>query len=296
MLTSFPVGHTAVHPLQSPGLPSKSKPGVELCSISIVALLGGFLYFHGMVDLFADWWNDPALSQGMLIPPLAAYLAWIRRSRTLSLPAVPDNRGLLAVGFSSLLFVIGKLGAEFFLLRLSFVVLLAGIICTFWGYARVRSLAMPLLLLVTSIPLPKVVYNGVSTPLQLFASDAAATIARNFGVTVYRDGNIISLATIILGVEEDCSGLNSLSSLVVAGSLLGLLLCSRLGSRLAIVVLAVPLAVSLNIFRIAATAVLADYHREFAVGFYHTFSGWLIFVAGFLGLFLIGKTLHALFD
>src|SRR5579872_2606341 len=123
MLTSFSVGHTAVHPLQSPELSSKPKPGFELCSISIVALLGGFLYFHVMVDLFADWWNDPALSQGILIPPLATYLAWIRRSRTLSLPAVPDNRGLLAVGFSSLLFVIGKLGAEFFLLRLSFVVL-----------------------------------------------------------------------------------------------------------------------------------------------------------------------------
>lgn len=263
---------------------------------AIVILLSFLLYVRVVIDLVADWWNDPALSQGMLLPPLAAYLAWIRRSRTLCVPAVGDNRGLLVVVFSSLLFTIGKLGAEFFFMRLSMLVLLAGIVWSFWGYARLRTLALPFLLLATMIPLPAVVYNGISTPLQLFASDAASNLIHALGVTVYRDGNIISLANIQLGVEQACSGLHSLSSLLVGGLLLAMLMCRRTHSQLLVVVLSAPLAVFVNILRIVGTAMLADSHPEFAMGFYHAFSGWLIFVFGFLCLYLIAKTVHVCFD
>jgi len=263
---------------------------------AVVIILSGFLYFRVLADLVSDWWNDPGLSQGMLIPPLAAYIAWIRRSTTFSYPAAPDDRGFLVVGLSCLAFIIGKLAAEFFLSRISFVLLLAGVIWAFWGYIRLRTLALPFLLLITMIPLPRLVYNCVSTPLQLFASDAATMIIRWFGVTVYRDGNIINLATVRLGVEEACSGLNSLSSLGVAAALMGALLCRRMSMRIALIVVAAPLAVFVNVIRITGTAVLADYHRDFALGFYHIFSGWLIFVLGFLVLYLVGKTLHVYFD
>ncbi len=91
------------------------------------------------------------------------------RSRVLILPISPDNRGLLVAGFACVLFTLGKLGAEFFLLRISGFILLAGIIWTYWGYPRLRALALPFLLLVTMIPLPRVVYNSISMPLQLFA-------------------------------------------------------------------------------------------------------------------------------
>jgi exosortase len=264
--------------------------------ITAALILSGLLYSRVVADLFADWSNDPGLSQGMLIPPLAAYIAWIRRTGTLSLPALPDNRGLFIVGLSSVLFIVGRLGAEFFLMRISLIMLLSGIVWTFWGSARLRTLALPFLLLTTMIPLPRVVYGSISAPLQLFASDAATNIVRVFGVTVYRDGNIINLATVRLGVEEACSGLNSLSSLIVGASLLGVLLCRRLSTRFALVLLAAPLAVFVNVVRITGTAVLADYQRDFALGFYHAFSGWLVFALGFFALYLVGRTLHVCFD
>jgi exosortase len=263
---------------------------------AFVLTLVGLLYADVIKDLAIDWWTDPGLSQGMLLPPLAMYVAWLRRWRTLSSPAVTDDRGLAVVGLSSVVFLAGKFGAEFFLLRIAFVILLAGITWTYWGYPRLRSLALPFLLLTTMIPLPKVVYNSVSTPLQLFASGAAATIVRNFDVTVYHDGNIISLANITLGVEEACSGLHSLSSLVVAGSLLGAIFCRRLRSRLLLIAMSIPLAVCVNVLRITVTALLADNHPRFAVGFYHLFSGWLVFVVGFLSLYLLSRILHASFD
>src|SRR5262249_49214308 len=146
----------------------------------------------------------------------------------------------------------------FLLMRTSLILLLVGILWTYWGYPRLRSLAFPVLLLMTTIPLPKVVYNSVTTPLQLFASEASAQIARALGVTVYLDGNVITLATTTLGVEEACSGLNSLSSLMVASPLLAVLLCSRPRSRLILMPLAIPLAIIVNILRITGTALLAE--------------------------------------
>ena len=93
-----------------------------------------------------------------------------------------------------------------------------------------------------------------------------------------------------------CSGLNSLSALIVGSLLLGYLLCSRTVSRVVLFAAAIPLAIVVNILRVAGTALLADYNQEFAMGFYHSFSGWLVFVAGFGLLYLCARMLHALVD
>jgi exosortase len=121
-------------------------------------------------------------------------------------------------------------------------------------------------------------------------------MAQVLGVSVFRDGNIIQLAGVTLGVAEACSGLNSLSALIVGSLLLGYLLCSRTASRVALFVTAIPLAIGVNILRVTGTAVLADYNQEFAMGFYHSFSGWLVFVAGFGLLYLFARVLHALLE
>jgi exosortase/archaeosortase family protein len=90
--------------------------------------------------------------------------------------------------------------------------------------------------------------------------------------------------------------MNSLYSLAVASPLLGILLCTRMASRLILLAVAIPLAVCINILRITGTALLADYRPDLAIGFYHSFAGWLVFLAGFLGLYLFARILHACID
>lgn len=205
----------------------------------------------------------------------------------------PTSKGLLIVGFACVLYLLGKLGVEFFLQRISFAVLLtAGLVWTFWGVRCLRSLAFLLLLLATMIPFPALVYNALSAPLQLFASNVATSLAQGLGVSVNRDGNIINLANISLGVEEACSGLNSLSAMMVGSLLLGYLQCSRVWSRWLLFFLSIPLSIGINVLRIAGTAVIADYQETFALGFYHSFSGWLVFVCGFAVLYAFSLTLH----
>ena len=295
LLTSMPTDSvtTADDGARAVLAPSKRIAWLEF---GILAVLIGLIYAAVLKDLALDWWNEESLSYGMLIPPLALYVAWMRRHVTLAEAAVPNARGLWLVGAACVLFLLGKVGAEFFISRISFVLLLVGLTWTFWGWARLRSLAFPFLLLATMVPLPVMVYNTLAAPLQLLASDMATNLAQALGVTVYRDGNIIHLAAISLGVEEACSGLNSLSALMVGGLLLGYLQCTRFRTRALLFGLTIPLSIAVNILRVTGTALIADYHEEFALGFYHAFSGWLVFVAGFGVLYLLAKGLHFILD
>lgn len=258
----------------------------------LVAALMLAIYGGVLAGLATDWWNDPGASQGLLIPPLAIYIFWVRRGRTFAFPAAGDNRGLWAVGFACAMFLGGKVGAEFFLMRLSMVLLLAALALLFWGAERLKTLTFPLVLLATMIPLPAIVYNALAAPLQLFASGIATDLAQAAGVTVYRDGNVIHLANVSLGVAEACSGLRSLSSLIVASLLLGFLQCTRVRTRVTLFALSIPLAIAVNVLRVSGTAVLADYNETFAMGFYHSFSGWLVFMVGFAAVWAIAAGLH----
>jgi exosortase len=260
--------------------------------VGVVGALIAFLFADVLASMAHDWWTDPAWSQGLLLPPLALYIAWLQRSRTLSRPAKSDARGLLLTAFACCVFLIGRLASEEFTARISFVILIASLIWTFWGSARLKTLAFPILLLASMVPLPALLYNSFAAPLQLFASDLGSQLAQAAGISVFRDGNIIQLANVSLGVEEACSGLNSLSALCVGALLFGYIACSRIANRIVVFVVAIPLAIAINVLRVAGTAILADYNQNFAMGFYHLFSGWLVFVAGAGILYLFARLLH----
>ena len=254
------------------------------------------LYAHVFAELASDWWNDPNASHGLLVPPLAAYIAWKRRRLTLAAPAELDWRGLFLIAAGCLVLLTGKLGAEYFLTRISIVIILTGLVHTFWGKHRLRTLAFPLLLLATMVPLPVIVFNDLAQPLQLFASQTSTRIAQFLGTSVYQDGNVIQLASTTLGVEEACSGLRSLAALVVMALLVGFLQCTRPVTRVILLALSLPIAVLVNVIRVAGTAIMADHDPELAMGFYHTFSGWLVFLLGIFFVLGASRLLHATLD
>jgi exosortase len=215
----------------------------------------------------------------------------MHRDEVFAEPAVTDPRGIWLTAAACLLYLVGKLGAEFFLMRVSLVVLIAGLIWTFWGKRRLLKLAFPLVLLVTMVPLPAVLYNRMAAPLQLFASGVATSALQAIGVAVYQDGNIIHLANSSLGVAEACSGLRSISSLSVLALVLGYLLNPRVGARVLLFLLAIPTAIAVNVLRIVGTALVAQEDPRLAEGFYHSFSGWLVFLVGFGGLYVQGMVI-----
>ncbi len=265
-------------------------------SAVLVAGLMVLMYFRVLPEMAKDWWDDPAFSYGMLIPPVALYIAWLQRDLTLAQPAFPDFRGLWLIFSACVMLLVGTLGAEFFLSRASFVLLVAGLIWTFWGSRRFRTLLFPLVLLLTMVPLPQLVYNALAAPLQLLASSVSGSLVQALGIAVYQDGNVIHLAGISLGVAEACSGLRSLTSLVTAALLVGFLIDKRVRTRVLLVLLSVPVAIGMNVLRVTGTALIAEYNQHYALGYYHSFSGWLVFLAGFGIVVLLAKLLHRWMD
>jgi len=123
-----------------------------------------FLFADVLADLASEWWTQEEASYGMLVPPMALYIAWLQRKKTLAFEAQPALRGLWLLGFGCLVLMSGKLAGEFFLARISFVFVLAGLAWTFWGGDRLKTLAFPFVLLATMVPLPVLVFTRLPHP------------------------------------------------------------------------------------------------------------------------------------
>jgi exosortase len=175
--------------------------------IPVIALVAA-IFKTALAELFNNWWRSPEQSQGLLVAPLAVVVAWLWWRSVAAIPTATDLRGLVLAGTGCALDLVGEFAAGVYISQLSFVLVLAGVIETFWGAARLKALTPPILLLVAAIPLPSLMYASLSMPLQLLVSRIACSIADLTGVVVYREGNIIHLSGVSLGVWEACSGLN----------------------------------------------------------------------------------------
>ncbi len=178
---------------------------------------------------------------------------------------------------------LGTLGAELFLSRVSMLILLAGMILFLAGWGALRAVSFPLSYLVWMIPVPVIVYNEITFPLQLLASRLAAASLEGFHIPVLRDGNILIMSNYSVEVVEACSGVRSLVSLMALAVAYGYLVSPRFSTRAILCVLMVPIAIVSNAARIMGAAVLArNFGPAVAQGFLHEFSGWVIFLLAVL--------------
>jgi exosortase len=260
-------------------------------ALSAVTLLGvafGFLYGGVILSLIGAWTTDDNYSHGFLIVPVAVYLVWERREVLASAVPQPSVLGLGALGLSVALLVVGQLGAELFLTRVSLIGSVAGTILFCLGWQHLRVLFFPLAFLLLMVPIPAIVFNQIAFPLQIVASQTGEAGLRALDIPVLREGNIIELAKLRLEVADACSGIRSLVSLLTLGIVFGYFNDSRLWVRFALALATVPLAILSNGMRVAGTGVVAHFWgADAAFGFMHTFSGWLVFVVALLGLLLV---------
>jgi exosortase len=255
---------------------------------AILAVLIGFLYYRIAALLVLDWWKDPNFSHGFLIPVFSAFILWQQREQLARLHPKPSWFGLVVIAGSLMMLIVGVLGAEFFLSRSSFVFLLAGLVIYFLGWSYFRATVFPWAFLFLMIPIPTIIFNQVAFPLQLLASRLASALLELVGVPVLREGNLILLPAMPLEVAEACSGIRSLMSLVALAVIYGYFLEPKLLRRVLLALGAIPIAVIANSLRVVGTGLLVHWwDPEKAEGFFHTFSGWVIFVLSLGMLFAL---------
>jgi exosortase len=253
-------------------------------ALAIAAL--GWVYSQILYHMVLHWRHVPAYNHGFLVAPLAAWFAWERRADLRRATLQGSWLGLipLALGTGSL--AVGRLGVELMTMRAGFVLSLIGLVLLLLGRQAFRILAFPLLFLFLMVPLPESLLNVIAFPLQLVAAQAAVASLHWLGIPSLLEGNIIHLAHAELFVEQACSGIRSLMSLITLSVIFAHFFQRVAWERVVLVLSTVPIAVLVNALRVALTGILAHvFGEEAATGFIHDAEGVLTFGIA-LGLLL----------
>ena len=245
---------------------------VGLAAAAFVAL-----FAEPAASLFRDWLHEDDAGHGLLLFPVALWLAWRDGRHRDARPDVKWGTTLLVAAV--LLRALGALAAELFTQRLAIWLAALGLVVFCSGWRQVRHWWLPITLLVLAIPLPALITNKLAIPLQFRASQLGTALIRWRHIPVVASGNVITIPGQRLFVAEACSGLRSLTALIALGVMIGGMFLKTLPSRLILLALAVPVAVLVNGFRIFLTAFLM-YFVDVALGrgFMHQTQGWALFM------------------
>jgi exosortase len=264
-------------------------PPAELAArswpLSLPALLAGLafvvLFIGPFMSLASQWWTDPDSGHGLLLFPVALWLAWREGIDPDSRPDVRWGTTLLVVAI--LTRALGSVAAELFTQRFAIWIAAVGLVVFHHGWSQVRRWWLPAILLPLSIPLPALLTDLLASPLQYKASQLATALIHWRQIPVRTTGNVINLPNATLFVAEACSGLRSLTALLSLGVLIGGMYLRTVPSRILLVLLAVPVAVVVNAVRIFLTAFLVYFvDPSLAQGAMHRNEGWAMFMVAFV--------------
>jgi len=256
----------------------------------------GWLYSGVAPGLVRQWAHDDDYSHGFFVVPLVLWFIWERRHALGGAVRRPTVLGLALLVASLMCFLAGQLGSELFLTRVSVIGVLGGLVLFVAGTQHFRILAFPLAFLLLMVPLPAIVFNHIAFPLQMLASQMGETVIAASGIPVLREGNVLHLPHESLEIVEACSGIRSLISLLMLAIVLGYFTERRVSARIAIALASVPIAVIANATRVAGTGLTSYWISPAAAqGFFHSFSGWIMFVVALFGLLMFQRVLERLF-
>jgi len=248
-------------------------------SFIVLAALLGFLFYDSLTELVQAWGEREEYSYGYFIPIIAIFLIWQKKSELARASLTGSWWGVLVVLLGLGLFTIGKLSTFYHVMRYSFLIVIAGLVLSFLGGRGFRIIWFPLALLLFMVPLPGFVLVKVSSQLQLISSELGVWFIRLFGISVFRDGNVIDLGSMKLQVVEACSGLRYLFPLMTLAFIASYLFRVEFWKRAVLFLSSIPITIFMNSFRIGAIGVLVEHWgKAMAEGFLHDFEGWAVFM------------------
>ncbi|HID30052.1 MAG TPA: VPLPA-CTERM-specific exosortase XrtD [Desulfobacterales bacterium] len=275
----------------------ESSKSHKIWLLPAVLLMGALIVSYRSVipGLVHQWLDNQDYSHGPLMVPVVGYLIRRKRKELRAVRHQSDWRALLLMGVAVGVYVVGELGAELFTTRVSMLLFIVAFVWLLYGLSVLKVLRFPLAFLFLMLPLPGFIYRNITFPLQLLSSAWSVDLFRIFGISAYREGNVIDLDFMVLQVVEACSGLRYILPLVALGILFAYFMQRILWRRLVLVVVTIPMAVVANVLRIVGTGLIGLYWGEKAAeGFFHSFSGWFVFMVCLVSFVAVNALLNLL--
>lgn len=260
----------------------------------LILLVLALLYARTVPWLVHAWLTDPYYSHGFLVLLIAAFIAWraVRVAHVTQAEAnqPPQRHGLYLFAAGLLIYTIGFITIFPFLIAVSLLFTLSGLILFFYGYALIRPLLFPVAYLSFAIPLPAELLDSLAYQLQVLAARYPAALLVLLGIPVSRVGAEIYLSDAAFTIGLPCSGMYSLIALLALAALFCFLLQCNGYRKAVLFCSAVPIAILTNITRVTALLLIAQrYGADTATGFYHTLFSPLLFFITFILLILISS-------
>ncbi len=286
--------HMRVRMTMSPALEAPVKPQLPWTRLAWFGALILACYLPILKSLVSQWISNDDMSHGFFVPLVVGFIVWRKRADLMATKPQPSLWGLALIFWGAIQTILGVLGTELFTSRTAFVVTLTGVVWTLGGTPFLRKLAFPLFLLLLMIPIPAVIYNQITFPLQIVASKFAEWALDVLTIPVLREGNILDVAGHNLSVIEACSGIRSLLTLTFLALVYGYFFERHLWVRVALFFSVVPVAIVANGSRVTITGILTAVKPELAEGFFHEATGLFLFFADFVILVVVHQLLSRL--
>jgi exosortase D (VPLPA-CTERM-specific) len=261
-----------------------------LISVTILTVIITWFYWPVLSKMISYLSTNDDYSYGLIIPLVSGYIIYQKWPKIKETTWQPCWWGILVIMGGLGLNLMGELAADLFVPRVSFIITLGGILILLGGWRLTRLLIFPLFLLLLMIPLPELISNKLTLPLQLISSQLATGFLQLVGIPVFRQGNIIDMGVRQMQIVNACSGLRYILALLALGVIFCYFFQRKPWKIIVLLLILLPATIFANALRVAAMGI----YPILLLGFWHAFSGWLIFIFCFIVLAAVNYSLDRL--
>ena len=268
------------------------KNNFKQLSISAIFLL---TYTPTLIWMWDRWFaRDSYYSHGILIPFVVGYLIWQERESLKKIKLKESRWAIPLIILGILIHILSALFRIYFTSGYSMIIVLIGLILYFYGSAVLSKIWFPVCFLVFMIPFPEVVITNISFRMKIFAAQIATYILNyHMRIPAIREGSLIKMRNAYVMVDDVCSGLRSLISLTALGSIFAFWLKGPVWKKIILFLSTIPIAIITNVCRIIFLSTVSEvWGPQYAEGFVHDASGFLVFGLAFVLLFSVARLIE----
>lgn len=255
---------------------------------AVVVVLVVVAMREAWLDMYKIASKDEEQSHIFLVPIVAVWMAWVRRGRLRFFTPHWTAAGAVIMLVGWVMSRVGYFNAVQSMWHLGAVVAFVGALVAGLGMNFLLLFLPAIAVLAFLVPVPGIVRQQISGPLQTASAAATAAILETFGVPIERSTNLLSLNDHNIAVAEACNGMRMVLALLLVSYAFAFGLPLRPAARFVVLLVSPVAALVCNIIRLVPTVLLYGYASQGFADSFHDISGWLMVPLAFF--ILLGTT------